>query len=723
MWTGQVQGLPVITGAGGPDVYGYTWLDSDTAGGPIYSWIDTTAAWTKLTGLFDDNVVGPVPIGFTFPYYWYETDHIFVGSNGYVSFSDRTLEASAFQPVPDPQRPNDVLAILMDDLDFTTGTPSCKYWTNAAADTFIISYINVRFWNSPASTNTFQIILSKADSTITFQYKTQTGPSQSSDSRSVGIEQITGTDGLRYLFGYTPPANVIHASLTVVFTPPATTSFQIMDVALTEAGTADSRGFIMLPSQSRSLWAKVQNTGNQVATSVDVYGYVMDTLGTVYFGDTVNIATMNPGQVDSVAFTPDWTPSAEKTYFLKAKAFVTGDGVVLNDSSLAEILVMSYPGDVVWVDGFTEEGMSWNGTGSGWANKFTPPEYPCLVQSVSALVETTNAPPKNIKVQLRDDDTPDGSPGTVLAETTLSVTGAARAWYTYNLPAKHPFVFEDGSFFVGYIQLETSDPFLAMDFSQPKSRQGWEYTGSWAPHRDNDSMDVGLKAHIGTYSGPTLWQVYASDGPTSGPGIDDDDYVILNFNVKTNTPAINAGNIDAVLNLDPSHTWLSGDASLTGAVWSSDSMQLVVYLTTSGGAPTVAVGDTVTPDNFTIQDKYAHPCGTPCIITGSFEVGVQEGVAAKRHLVSMLCPASPNPFTSGTRISYEVAVRGHVGVHVYDATGRVVADLVNEVKDPGMYTIAWDGRGNNGSRLSSGVYFYRMEAGTFTTSKKVTLLR
>ncbi len=722
LWTGQVERMPVLTGAGGPDAYGYTWIDSDTTGGPTFAWIDTTSAWTEVTGLFDDNVVGPFPLGFTFPYYWYSADQIYVGSNGYISFSDRTLEAAAFQPLPDPTKPNDIVAPLMDDLDFTVGNPGCYYWTNTAMDTFVISYLTVRFWNSPASSNTFQIILSGPDSTIAFQVLDQTGPSMSADSRSVGIEDITGTIGLRYLFGYAPPENAIHDNLAILFTPPDSTTLAITDAAITDAGSPDSRGIIMHPTDARDLWAVVKNTGNQVANAFDVYGWVTDTLGTVYFADTVFVPVLNPSEAETIMFTPSWTPPSEMTCFLKAKVDLTGDGVVVNDSSLAEILVMSYPGEVTWVDDFTEMGMSWNGTGSGWANEFAPPSYPCLVTSVSARVETTFAPPKTITVRLMDDDTPDGSPGSVLAETTFTVTTAGGAWYTYNLYPGHYFTFGDGSFFVGYIQNDASDPFIAMDFSTPKSRHGWEYTGSYAPHRDNDSMDIALKAYVDSPPGPTLIQAYASDGPSYGPGIDDDDYVVLNFNAKTNIPTLDAANIDSVLILSGGHTWLSGDNSLTGAVWSADSMQLIVYLVTSGGLPTVAVGDTVYPDSVTITDVWGIPCESPRVIEGSFEVGVEESVARRDRLTNTLYSPSPNPLTTRTLIAYEVADKTRAKLCVYDVAGRVVAVLVDEVKEPGRYSLAWNGVDENGTKLSSGVYFLRMSTGSYVGTVKVGIL-
>lgn len=728
-WTGQVEGMPVVLGEGGPDAYGYTWVDSDTAIGPTFSWIDTTSGWTEVLGLFDDNVVGPFSIGFTFPYYWYGSDQFYVGSNGYISLSDLTLEAADFQPLPDPQRPNDVLAPLMDDLDFTNDTttsPSCYYWTNAAADTFIISYLTVAFWNSPASSNTFQIILSGTDSTITFQILDQTGPSMSIGNRTVGIEDITGTVGLGYLHGFDPPENVVHSNLSILFTPPDSTTFQMMDAALTDVGTPGSKGFILLPTDSTFLWAKVKNTGNQLATFFDVYCYVMDTLGTYYFGDTVNIAALNPGEVDSTLFTPSWTPAGEGTYFVKARVDLSGDGVPVNDSSMAEILVVDYPGELSWIDGTLEAGFAWNGSGSGWANEYTPPRYPCLVQSVSVEISSCENPPKDVKLMLMEDDTPDGSPGSVLAETTFSVL--AGGMFTYNLWPNQNWVFTDGSFFVGYIQLEEApggggDPFIGMDYSQPRSRRGWEFTGSWAPHRDNDSMDVALLASVDDAPGPILLEAFATDGPTGGPGIDDDDYVRLEFNAHTNIPTIDQTNIDNILPLGGGHTWLSVDGSLGSAVWSVDSTQLIVYLTTSGGVPTVAVGDMVYPDSVTIQDRWGIACKSPRLITGSFEVGIEESPFKKFRYVNMLHLARPNPFTSYTRVEYEISSRALTRVRVYDITGRTIATLVEEVRDPGRYVTVWDGKSSGGRRVSSGIYFYRMEAGSFTSTRKVTLLK
>jgi len=78
----------------------------------------------------------------------------------------------------------------------------------------------------------------------------------------------------------------------------------------------------------------------------------------------------------------------------------------------------------------------------------------------------------------------------------------------------------------------------------------------------------------------------------------------------------------------------------------------------------------------------------------------------------------PNPFNPSTTIGYEVPSSNYVTLKVYDVLGREVETLVNETKAPGEYSVAFDG-----SRLSSGVYFYRMTAGNYVSTKKAILLK
>jgi photosystem II stability/assembly factor-like uncharacterized protein len=78
----------------------------------------------------------------------------------------------------------------------------------------------------------------------------------------------------------------------------------------------------------------------------------------------------------------------------------------------------------------------------------------------------------------------------------------------------------------------------------------------------------------------------------------------------------------------------------------------------------------------------------------------------------------PNPFNPKTEIRYQVSGVSLVKITVYDLLGREVTTLVNEPKAPGSYEVSFDGSG-----LSSGVYIYRMTAGSFVQSRKMLLLK
>jgi hypothetical protein len=78
----------------------------------------------------------------------------------------------------------------------------------------------------------------------------------------------------------------------------------------------------------------------------------------------------------------------------------------------------------------------------------------------------------------------------------------------------------------------------------------------------------------------------------------------------------------------------------------------------------------------------------------------------------------PNPFNPITSIRYSVPQTNFVKISVYDVLGREVALLVNEEKIVGNYEVKF-----NGSNLSSGVYFYRLQAGSFVETKKIILMK
>lgn len=93
------------------------------------------------------------------------------------------------------------------------------------------------------------------------------------------------------------------------------------------------------------------------------------------------------------------------------------------------------------------------------------------------------------------------------------------------------------------------------------------------------------------------------------------------------------------------------------------------------------------------------------------------------EMAASLGQNTPNPFNPTTRISFTLAARGHVTLSVYDANGRLVRTLVDDVRGSGTHGIEWNGRDNAGSTVGSGVYFYRLTVGNHSESKKMVMLK
>jgi hypothetical protein len=115
--------------------------------------------------------------------------------------------------------------------------------------------------------------------------------------------------------------------------------------------------------------------------------------------------------------------------------------------------------------------------------------------------------------------------------------------------------------------------------------------------------------------------------------------------------------------------------------------------------------------------------GSDCLVlvTGGNDLSTDGGSEADdgQEVTELkLGRALPNPFNPVTRIRYAVPGRRHVSLRVYDVTGRLIDELVDEVKEAGEHVVEWDAR-----NLATGIYFYRLRAGDRTLTKKAVLLR
>ena len=83
----------------------------------------------------------------------------------------------------------------------------------------------------------------------------------------------------------------------------------------------------------------------------------------------------------------------------------------------------------------------------------------------------------------------------------------------------------------------------------------------------------------------------------------------------------------------------------------------------------------------------------------------------------------PNPFNPTTKIQYALAKDEFVSVNIYDLMGRNIKSLINIGQTAGYYEINWNATNNNGEVVPAGMYFYMIQAGEFTSTKKMVLLK
>ena len=202
-----------IRGSGGPDEFGYEWIDSDDPNGPAYTWEDISTTGTLVTnwtatGTYDpkdEGYAGPFTLGFNFKYYGNTKTQAYVSSNGIILFGSVNENIFTNEEIPGTSVPNEFIAPFWDDLDGSDqGTVHYKQDGNR----FIIQYTNWQKYSSTSSL-TFQVILYSSGK-ILVHYNNMSG---TLTSATVGIENADGSIGLQVV----NDAAYIHDDLALQF--------------------------------------------------------------------------------------------------------------------------------------------------------------------------------------------------------------------------------------------------------------------------------------------------------------------------------------------------------------------------------------------------------------------------------------------------------------------------------------------------------------------------
>lgn len=193
-------------------------------------------------------------------------------------------------------------------------------------------------------------------------------------------------------------------------------------------------------------------------------------------------------------------------------------------------------------------------------------------------------------------------------------------------------------------------------------------------------------------------QIILPDGSTLGPTFDP-----VSVTIASDDSIVNVI-VENVPGQAPpgQYTYIINVGTFPERIWDSDSFIFTKLSTTTS----LQSSDSQSPDSLTNNSEQ--------------ERLVDENPIPKQFAIMQ---NYPNPFNPSTTISYQLPKAEQVKIIIYDLTGRVVRELTNKTQGAGSYSVQWDGRDQAGQKVASGVYIYKIQAGQFTRTRKMVLLK
>jgi hypothetical protein len=304
----------------------YRWIDSDTTGGPTYSWIDTTGGGWQYIGELGDNNYQAIPFdaGMHFPYYDSTYDYVTVSSNGWVALGQTNpggdLDTVA-DLIPTTLVPNRCVYAWWDNLaegaGFGHGSLWFKWFGFAPDRYMVVVYADANRVGADTSNGiTFELIFHE-NGTIICQYKdVETGDLNYDNARNstIGLENTVGTDGLCYLYSVPPLsgginglANRLSPGRAIRFFPARPDAAAL---AIVRPNSYEFPGMI-------TPQARIKNNGT-VSDSIRVFMHI----GTGYSDNTL-VTGLAAGDSTIVSFAP-WN-AVMGTYTAACSVQMVGD--------------------------------------------------------------------------------------------------------------------------------------------------------------------------------------------------------------------------------------------------------------------------------------------------------------------------------------------------------------------------------------------------------------
>ncbi len=721
-------------GTGGPDAFGYQWIDSTEEGGPVYDWIEISETGTStitygVPGFYgDDNFSEPIDFGFDFPFYGIDRTYFHVDINGEFLLAENTwyhaypdpygiwkTDGNMFNyvyPIPGYTQMPALIAIYWDDLHADEGTGDIYFQTfGTAPDRYcVVEWHNVRFHNGTGGTPClcFEVIFHE-NGDMVFQYQNvatgQTGtvcPQDYGQSSTIAIQNDTADIGLCYLreiiengqyIGIEPYGNILQNELAIRFytgedyQPPA---FVYDEMGNTFDNTPEISLMIsdMNPILSDTLyyntgsgWEGISHTNFE---EPNIYYYQLpeipnSTTVNYYFAATDDSPAQNRGTSPA---------NAPQEYYTFKMLPTDGVDVLFAYTSGQDYDYIEYPKYIMAFDNanIAYDIYDW------W--EFDEYSFSESYEAIFTYANSASGSDEYDTFSLAMMDYMDS--GTEENPKNVFMASDGFATSQHGHPNDKPMV----KFYTAYM------------------RGGYHPTGTYGYPPYGGTNGLG-GPNCYNYEDGTVIGVEGS--PIGVPNVE--------YPVYANSPD--------VLYTQDCPDWYA--SQVTNPSISSEA----TFLFEDGPGPLVAgqaycyhgvcalwLDNLIYRSFYTSFDlsQFTNDDDINMIIGDALDwfeiepVGSDETTSVQN--IFSLSQNYPNPFNPTTTIKFSTTENTEkTELVIYNIRGQKVKTLVNKKLDAGNHSVVWNGKDDNNNRVSSGIYLYKLSTGKATQFKKMILLK
>ncbi len=194
----EIPGPTPVDEYGGPDGFGYTWVDSREDTGPEFNWHSDIGTELDFGDELDDGMSQVISIPFLFPFYGQVYDEFRVCTNGYITFIGSQEPLFSNRSLPNENAPDAIIAVWWDDLDLSEGG-SVYVWDNGA-DSIIVTFSEIMDWDESYGPFTFQLVLNDNGEIYMNYLDTGTHSDDRHDGFTIGVQNEDHSDGLTVVY-------------------------------------------------------------------------------------------------------------------------------------------------------------------------------------------------------------------------------------------------------------------------------------------------------------------------------------------------------------------------------------------------------------------------------------------------------------------------------------------------------------------------------------------